>query len=128
VKTHFQAFIAMLFITVVLYGQKSANAEQEKPVATVIGLEGSCYVQDAQARPQKIQLKDELRADHEVFCDLGAQVKIRYKSSSGEKEIKSRPTWEKIGNASTRPPGKNNLGGRDAMIERPEAVKMGTGR
>jgi tetratricopeptide (TPR) repeat protein len=89
----------VLAIVVSSHGQDVTNREPESFAASVRELKGKCLVRDNGAeKPRALKSGDKLRAGQQVRCEPKADVKIRFRNSNAEKEIKAAPEWYVIPN------------------------------
>jgi Caspase domain/MalT-like TPR region len=91
--------VLILFATLSGQGQQETdNRGADRFAATVSELRGACIVTDkAGAKPRPIKLGDGLQANQKLQCDSKAHLRIRFRSSGVEKEIKAvDPLWYQV--------------------------------
>ena len=93
--------VLILFATLSGQGQQETdNRGADRFAATVSELQGVCIVKDkAGTKSRRIKLGDCLQAGQQLQCDGKAHLKIRFRSSGAEKEVKALdPEWYHVPN------------------------------
>lgn len=92
--------LAILTMIVSSHGQDATDRGAEIFTASVRELRGKCLVRDNGAeKPRRLKPDDKLQAGQELQCEPKAYLKIRFRNSGAEKEIKTvLPTWYVVPN------------------------------
>lgn len=95
--------VAILIFSVVISmhaQQEVENRGVDRFAATVSDLRGVCVVRDkANAKSRRLKLGDGLQAEQLLQCEAKGSLKIRFRSSGAEKEIKAvDPLWYQVPN------------------------------
>src|ERR1051325_12242454 len=119
----------VLIVVSVAHGQDATSRRMDDFTASVRELKGKCLVRDNGAeKPRALKSDDKLHAGQELQCQVSAHLKIRFRTSGVDKEIKSvPPTWFVIPNVPSvaMAPAAPKFGGRskgDPLLATAEGV------
>jgi tetratricopeptide (TPR) repeat protein len=98
-KKPLSCIIATLLTLIGSNAQEPTNRPNEY-VASVRELKGTCFVREnGAAKPRQLKADDRLQAGQQLQCEANAHLKIRFRNSATDKEIKTpAPDWFTVPN------------------------------
>ena len=89
-----KAFLLAIIFLVAnsVHGQDVTSRPLDNFTASIRELKGKCLVRDNGAeKPRRLKSDDKLQAGQELQCEAAARLKIRFRNSGADKEIKAVP-------------------------------------